>query len=89
MTPDSVISITQQTLLIVLWTVAPVVLTVATIGLIWALFQAVTQLQDNSSSFAIKLVVAIVVMGVGASWMGGQIERFGDKVFTQMQAVRR
>jgi type III secretory pathway component EscS len=49
----------------------------------------VTQLQDSSASFAIKLVVVSIVLALSSEWIGGQVRHFGDEMFAQMLKTRR
>ena len=89
MNPDSVVSLMQQTLVLVLWLSGPMLLVAAVVGLLWALFQAVTQLQDAASSFVVKLVCVAAVAALLAGWMGAQLERFSERLMERAAEVRR
>jgi type III secretion protein S len=86
---ESVIQLMQQALGLVLWLSAPVLGVAAAVGLLWSLFQAVTQLQDQASAFVIKLVAVAVILFSLAGWMGAQVELFAARVFQQAERVNR
>ena len=47
----------------------PVLLTVMAVGLVVSIFQAVTQINENTLSFVPKLVAAVLVFLVAGPWM--------------------
>ncbi len=47
----------------------PVLLTVLAVGLVVSIFQAVTQINENTLSFVPKLVAAVLVFAVAGPWM--------------------
>jgi type III secretory pathway component EscS len=89
MLTGEVIVLSQRMLVVALMVLTPVIVAATVVGLVWALFQAVTQLQDSSASFAIKLVVVSIVLALSAEWIGGQIRHFGDEMFAEMLKSRR
>jgi type III secretion protein S len=86
---QEITSLAQQSLILVLWISAPLLGPAALVGLLWSLFQAVTQLQDQTSSFVVKLVVVAAMVAMLGGWATGQVERFTDRIFIQAQSVRR
>lgn len=89
MSPEGVVALLQQTLLLTLWLAAPILGVAAVVGLLWALFQAVTQLQDQASAFAVKIVCVALVAALLGGWMLDQLERFGDRLLQRAAEVRR
>lgn len=91
MLQSDMIQITQQALWMVLLLAGPPVAVAAAVGLLVALFQAVTQLQEQTFQFAIKFIVVIITIFVTASLMGGTLFQFADRIFTdfpQMTSFR-
>jgi type III secretion HrpO family protein len=86
---ENVTSLMQQTLMLVLWLSAPVLIAASVIGLLWALVQAVTQIQDQASAFVIKLVVVAAVTALTSGWMVDQLARFTEQMFNAAQNVKR
>ena len=48
---------------------APMLLLSMSVGVLLAIFQAVTQIHEQTLSFIFKLTVVIIVLLVGGSWM--------------------
>lgn len=76
-----VTQLAYQGLLLILLLSAPPVLISMFFGLIVAIFQAATQIQEQTLSFTIKLVaVTLTLMFMGA-WLGQQILSFASNIF--------
>lgn len=69
MTPDTVIEIGRQAVIVTVLLAAPLLLAALAAGLIIGMFQAATQIQDMTLSFIPKLIVMIVVLGLTGPWM--------------------
>jgi type III secretion protein S len=68
--------IAKQALLMSLVLSAPVVAVASIVGLLFSLFQALTQIQDQTVSFAIKLTSVMVVIYATADWTAGKLYAF-------------
>ena len=69
MTPQSVLTFGREALTLLLMVSLPVLLTVLVGGLVVSIFQAVTQINENTLSFVPKLVAAVLVFAVAGPWM--------------------
>ncbi len=69
MTPDSVIDIGQQAMEVTALLAAVVLLPALLIGLLVAMFQAATQINEMTLSFIPKLVVVALVLMFAGPWM--------------------
>lgn len=69
MTPQSVLTFRREALTLLLMVSLPVLLTVLVVGLVVSIFQAVTQINENTLSFVPKLVAAVLVFAVAGPWM--------------------
>ncbi len=69
MTPESVITVGQQAMEMILLLAGPILLTVLIIGLLIGMFQAVTQINEMTLSFVPKLLAVGVVLLVAGAWM--------------------
>ncbi|MCW7539740.1 type III secretion system export apparatus subunit SctS [Aquabacterium sp. A7-Y] len=78
----------RQALVLILMLSLPVVIISAVVGLVVAFLQAVTQVQDQTTPFAIKLVAAVATLALGASWMGGALFNFGEQMLLAIPAVK-
>ncbi|MAQ19105.1 MAG: flagellar biosynthetic protein FliQ [Sandaracinus sp.] len=82
MDPAELTRLTAETLYLVLLVSAPPLLVALAIGLVVGLLQAVTQVQEQTLSFVPKLVAVATVLVVGGGWMGGQLLRFTERLWT-------
>lgn len=71
----------QEALLLAVAVSLPVVGAAAIIGLLVAVMQAATQVQDVTLAHLPRLVVVAVVLAVAGPWMGSQIAAFAERVF--------
>lgn len=79
---DEIYQLTSQALWLILIMSAPVVLLSVLAGLIVAIFQAATQIQEQTLSFAVKLFTAILVIIAMGGFLGSQIMQFASNIFT-------
>ena len=73
--------IVQQALFLVLVASAPPVLMSLVVGFLISVFQATTQIQEQTLSFAPKVVIVFGVLALAGSWIGTQLMRFTFHVF--------
>lgn len=69
MDPDTVINIGRQTLEVIGMLTGMVLLPALAIGLLIAMFQAATQINEMTLTFIPKLVVVGMVLMMGGHWM--------------------
>lgn len=69
MTPESVMGIGRHAMEVTLMVAAPLLLVALTIGLIVSIFQAATQINEQTLSFIPKLVGIFVALVVAGPWM--------------------
>lgn len=60
-------------MLLVLYLSLPVVIVTTVIGLLVGLFQALTQIQDQSFAFGLKLVAVILVLLMTGGWVAQEL----------------
>ena len=59
----------QQSLYMLLTVAAPVLLTVLAVGLVVSVFQAATQIHEQTLSFVPKIVAAVAVLAFAGPWL--------------------
>ena len=74
----------NRVLMLVLLLSMPAVLVSGIVGLLTAVAQAVTQIQDQGISQALKLIAVLVVLAVTMRWMATQIYHLADQLFTSV-----
>lgn len=62
----------------------PVVVVASVVGVIVSLVQALTQIQDQTLQFLIKLVAVCVTLVVSYHWMGESLINYGNMAFDQI-----
>lgn len=88
MTPDTVSQLATEALLLVLQLSAPLVGVAAIVGLLFGFLQAVTQLQDQTTTFAIKLLAVMALLVVLMPWLGAHLARYGERLFELIVTVK-
>ena len=78
----------KQALTLILVLSLPVVVTIGLVGLAVAFVQAITQIQDQTVGFAIKLMAAILVIALMSGWLGNELYTFADGLFTAIGSIR-
>ena len=73
-----------QACLILVLKLSLIPIVVATvIGLLVSLLQALTQIQEQTLGFAVKLIAISLTILACASWMGGQLLLYTQTIFTR------
>lgn len=67
----------------------PPILVATVVGVLVSLIQALTQIQEQTLPFAIKLVAVVVVIVATAPWLGAQIEEYTIRIFDQFPVLTR
>ena len=62
----------------------PLLILSMAVGILVAIFQAVTQIHEQSLSFILKLIGVVVVFLVGGSWMLSTLQEYTRSLFTMM-----
>ena len=66
----------------------PLLILSMAVGILVAIFQAVTQIHEQSLSFILKLIVVVVVFLVGGSWMLSTLQEYTRSLFTMMLGLK-
>ena len=73
--------ITQEALYLTLLVSGPPIALSLLVGLFIAVFQATTQIQEQTLTFAPKLIAVFGVLALAGTWIGGQLLRFTLDLF--------
>jgi len=87
MTPDTVNAIGQQALLVATQLAAPILLSSLAIGLVIAVFQAATQINEMTLTFVPKLIIIGVVLVVAGPWMLGVLVDYTRELIRSIPAL--
>ena len=56
------------------------------VGVVIAIFQAVTQIHEQTISFMLKLIVVILILLIGGSWMLTALQDYTKEIFALIAA---
>ncbi len=81
MTPDTVLTVFQQALELITVLILTVLLPALSVGLMVAMFQAATQINEMTLSFIPKLLITLLVLMIAGSWMLGLLIDYTKRLF--------
>lgn len=84
MTPESVLTIGREALMVLLMVSAPLLLAALVTGLLVSVFQAATQINEMTLSFIPKLLVMFFVMVAMGPWMLNLIMDYTKRLFSNL-----
>lgn len=83
------IRLTYEALWLVMQLSGPPIVLVSVAGLLVALLQAATQLQEQTLQFVVKFVVLVIALFATAAFLGGSLHAYADKVFSDFASIVR
>ncbi len=87
MNPEVAIDIFKTTVMFALWIVAPFLITMLVVGLLMSLFQSVTSLQEQSLTFAPKLLAMAGLSMLLAPWLLRTLSEFTINTISRMATL--
>jgi type III secretion HrpO family protein len=81
MDQSHIIEYTFKALMLVLFLSLPPIIVASAIGVLLSLIQAVTQIQEQTLQFGLKLIAVVVTIVVTARWAGHELIVFTTNVF--------
>ncbi len=79
------LEILQRAILTVLVVSGPIVAAAMTVGIIVALFQALTQVQEMTLTFVPKIVAMLAALGLAAPFIGAKIFSFTQELYSRIE----
>ena len=76
MTEIDITNFMTQALYLILWLSMPPIAVAAIVGTLFSLLQALTQIQEQTLSFAVKLMAVGITLVLTSRWIGGEIYNF-------------
>lgn len=77
-----IVELSYQAMLMILILSGPPIIVGMTVGLFVAIFQAATQIQEQTLSFTVKLVAVVFTLMLAGGWISAQIIGFSTDIFT-------
>ena len=89
MTPETVVTIGQQALLMTILVSAPLMLAALLTGLLVSIFQAATSINEMTLTFIPKLVVMFIVLILAGPWMIETMTSYMRELFSSIPQLVR
>ena len=87
MTSDTVLDLTRQALVMIIYLSLPILLTALAVGLLVGMFQAATQINEMTLSFIPKMIaVALAILMLGP-WMLHMLVEFTERLFNSIPSL--
>jgi type III secretion protein S len=87
MSPNEAVSQLKDAMILVMVLSLPPIGVAAVVGLFVSLIQALTQVQEQTLSFAIKLITVMITIAAMAGLLGSEILAFTLKLFNNFPAM--
>lgn len=87
MSTAQVMEVMKQAMLVAFQMAGPLLIVSIVVGLIVAIFQAATQIHEQTLTFVPKLIVIAIVLLVLGSWMLGVFTEFVNYIFSIMAGL--
>lgn len=84
MNPADALDLTQSAIWTVLVAASPAVLAAMAVGIMIALLQALTQIQEMTLTFIPKILAILLVMSLSAPFMGSVIFTFAEQTYARI-----
>jgi flagellar biosynthesis protein FliQ len=87
MSENMIISIIKDAIQTGLLVAAPILVVSLVIGLLISIFQATTQIQEQTLTFVPKLIAAAVVGLIAGPWMLHTVVNFTERIFSLISNI--
>jgi flagellar biosynthetic protein FliQ len=87
MVESQIIQITREGLFLVLLISAPPIIASLVIGVAISLLQAMTQVQEQTLTFAPKILAVFGILALVGPWIGAQLVRFTYALFDRFPTL--
>ncbi len=79
------LELVQSTIWTIVLASGPAIATAMVVGIVVALFQALTQIQESTLTFVPKIVAMLVILTLTASFIGSQMFLFTEQVYARIE----
>ncbi|QXG75035.1 flagellar biosynthesis protein FliQ [Modestobacter sp. L9-4] len=84
MSDADVTEIATQTMIVAAKVAAPILLTALLVGFMISLFQAATQIQEQTLSFVPKMIAVAIALLVTGNWVLSELVSFTHQLFASL-----
>lgn len=87
MTPETVVNVGQHALYVTSIVIASLLLPALGVGLLVSMFQAATQINEQTLSFIPKLFIVIAVLFIGGHWILRTLTEYMTQLFNDIPTL--
>ena len=84
MSPDNVVELGREALMITLVLCAPALISGIVVGLIVGLLQALTQVQEQTVAFVPKVIAMVLAISLALPWMLMQMAQYVTQLYARI-----
>lgn len=84
-----IMTIVKKALMAGIMVAGPILIISLIVGLIISIFQATTQIQEQTLTFVPKLIAIILVLVIGGPWMLNKLVLLTTELFTMIGSITR
>ncbi|TKW61918.1 MAG: flagellar biosynthesis protein FliQ [Blastochloris viridis] len=84
MSPELVATIGRETMMTLLWVSAPSMMVALVVGLVIALFQALTSIQEVTLTFVPKIILVFAVLLITMPFMASQLQQLTEDLYARI-----
>ena len=88
MSENMVMSIMKEALYTSLLVGGPILILTLLVGLLVSIFQATTQIQEQTLTFVPKVVIIALTLAIGGNWMLNEIIKFTIKIMSMIANIK-
>lgn len=81
---NEIYQLSYQALILILILSGPPILISMVLGLVVAIFQAATQIQEQTLSFTVKLFAVVFTIIFFGGWLGAQVMEFSNQILNSI-----
>lgn len=89
MSEELVIHLARETIMMVLLISAPALVVGLVVGLVISIFQAATQIQEQTLTFVPKIIAIFLALLISASWILNMITGFTENILGNLSSFIR
>ena len=78
----------MKALYLVLMLSMPPIVVASLIGILLSLIQAITQLQEQTLTFGVKLIAVVLTLFLMGGWLSGEIFRYSNEIFSRFYMIQ-
>lgn len=79
---NEIYSLSYQALILILILSGPPIIISTILGLVVAIFQAATQIQEQTLSFTVKLFAVVFTIIFLGGWLGSMVMQYANTIFS-------